>query len=146
VDGQEEVMVWVNILGTRYLIEKKRIEDDPLLGEQSLGYTDESIKRIVVACMTKDICELKDTSFVTREVIRHEIIHAFLIESGLGDLMIHVESGHDEQMIDWFARQSDKIFKAFEEVGVLNKGEKDLMCCKDCIGNISVHAYESEIS
>lgn len=107
----------IDVLGTTYFIDTRRIEDDMLLGER-LAYTDESVKQIVVVALTPEICELKDKDAFRRHLIRHEIIHAFLFESGMGDLMAHAEQGHDEQMIDWFARQSGKIFKAFQDANV----------------------------
>lgn len=54
-----------------------------------------------------------------KENLRHEIIHAFLLESGLGYNIEHKEYGHEETMIDWLAIQSPKIFKAFKEAGCL---------------------------
>lgn len=106
----------INILGTEYTIEVHKTEDDPLLGEL-LGYADESVKLIVIAALTPDNCEMKDIEAYERQLLRHEIIHAFLSESGMGDLMTHDKLGHDEQMIDWFARQSPKIFTAFQDAG-----------------------------
>ena len=53
-------------------------------------------------------------------MIRHEIIHAFLVESGLDNNWKHAEEyGHDETMIDWMAMQHTKLQKAFEEVGAV---------------------------
>ena len=53
--------------------------------------------------------------------VRHEIIHAFLYESGLYSNSSLFEHGwaENEEMIDWFAIQSPKIFKIFNKVGVL---------------------------
>ena len=48
-----------------------------------------------------------------REVLRHEIIHAFLFESGLDDL------GSNEELVDWIAKQFPKMTKAFEEAGCM---------------------------
>ena len=44
------------------------------------------------------------------EVLRHEIIHAFFIESGLEDY------NSNEQLVNWIAIQFPKMIKAFEEV------------------------------
>ena len=46
-----------------------------------------------------------------RQVIRHEIIHAMLHESGLN------EYAHDETLVDWIALQFDKINKIVEQAG-----------------------------
>ena len=56
-----------------------------------------------------------------KETLRHEIIHAFLNESGLR--YDAKESfgpwTQNEEMIDWFAIQSPKIFKVYEELKLL---------------------------
>lgn len=48
-----------------------------------------------------------------KRIIRHEIIHAFMFESGLGFNFEHKPFGQDETMIDWFAIQYPKIKKIF---------------------------------
>ena len=49
-------------------------------------------------------------------VIRHEIIHAFLFESGLAQNTNDVESwAMNEEMVDWLAIQFPKLLKAFKE-------------------------------
>lgn len=53
--------------------------------------------------------ETCDIEQLLNEVIRHEIIHAFLYASGLGDSWEHKDFGHDETVIDWFALQFKKI-------------------------------------
>jgi hypothetical protein len=44
-----------------------------------------------------------------KRIIRHEIIHAFMFESGLGFNFEHKPFGQDETMIDWFAVQYPKM-------------------------------------
>lgn len=52
-----------------------------------------------------------------KKQLRHEIIHAFLSESGLQSNWQHIEQfGHDETTIDWFAIQSPKMFKVFADL------------------------------
>lgn len=49
-----------------------------------------------------------------------EILHAFMAESGLQSNRQHIEEfGHDETTVDWFAIQSPKIFKVFQELDIL---------------------------
>lgn len=56
----------------------------------------------------------------SNQTLRHEIIHAFLYESGL-----HADSSDvrqwalNEEMIDWMAMQLPKILKVFKEAGCL---------------------------
>ena len=73
----------VNILGTEYRIYNRNEKDDPLLDEKMRdGYTDFSTHEIVL-CNKKDDCELQDYENYKKSVLRHELTHAFLYESGL---------------------------------------------------------------
>lgn len=102
----------INILGTEYtLVISDRKEDKYL--EKCDGYCDKTSHRIVVASEDEDN-ELKFFSVYQKKVIRHEIIHAFLFESGLHECMNHAE-GHDEQMVDWIAVQFPKLLKVFHD-------------------------------
>lgn len=60
-----------------------------------------------------------EDKFLIDKVLRHEIIHAFLFESGLQENYHNEKWGHDEIMIDWFAIQFPKIQKAFYEADCL---------------------------
>jgi len=55
-----------------------------------------------------------------KQVLRHEIIHAFLYESGLyGSSLSSDRWALNEEMVDWLAIQFPKILKAFEDVGCI---------------------------
>lgn len=112
----------VNILGTDYEIVIGNEKDYPYL-EQVDGFCDASIKRIVVRdCKSdeKNPSTLSDLEEYKRKVTRHEIIHAYLSESGLQSNFEHANQwGHEETMIDWIAIQFPKILKTFEEIGCL---------------------------
>lgn len=57
-----------------------------------------------------------------RHVMRHEIIHAFIHESGLGS-QSHSPVygwGNDEEIIDWFAAQYPKMYPIFEKLNLLH--------------------------
>lgn len=109
----------VNILGTEWTIKRHRRRDDPELAEAD-GYTDNSIRLIVVENMEHEKgCKL-DLEQYAKVVMRHEIIHAFLYESGLdGCSHIPANWAQNEEMVDWFAIQLPKIFKAFEQAECL---------------------------
>lgn len=107
----------IDILGTEYEISFKTREDDSLL-ERCDGYTDKTVKKIVVSSKEDD-CELADFAWYQKKVLRHEIIHAFLLESGLQENFTHPEYGHDENFIDWIAVQFPKILKAFKAADAL---------------------------
>lgn len=110
----------VNILGTEYALVRYKAADDPKLDECD-GYCDTSVKLIVVEDYEPDPKSKNDLEDYAKQVMRHEIIHAFMFESGLDSNGIVFDGAwpRNEEMIDWFAIQSPKIFKAFEDVGCL---------------------------
>lgn len=108
----------VNILGTEYEV----IMDAPdeMLPEDADGAMDHSVKRIVVAKFESNRNSIKDLDVYRKKVLRHEVIHAFLFESGLWNNSGNVTAwGQSEEIADWFAIQSPKIMKVFEELEVL---------------------------
>ena len=103
----------ISVLGTEYTIIWKEY------GEQDIdGETDFSCQKIY---LRKDnVNEIGDFLELQIKVLRHEIIHAFMYESGLGSNWKHdCQIGHDETVIDWFAIQSPKIYKVYEQLGIL---------------------------
>ena len=109
----------INILGSEWTIEKRKREDDPNLDDND-GYTDTSIKLIAVKDIQPEKGKKFDLECYIKQVIRHEIIHAFLFESGLDSNCFFSGSwAMNEEMVDWLAIQSPKLFKVFEEADVL---------------------------
>lgn len=103
----------VNILGTEYTIEPRKLKN-----KDYDGFTDNTAKLIVIRDDNKN--EVGDFDFLQKKQLRHEIIHAFLSESGLQCNWQHMEQfGHDETTVDWFAIQSPKIFKVFKELNLI---------------------------
>lgn len=108
----------VNVLGTIYTIrEVERCKDKDL--ECANGYCDNTTKEIVIA-KKDDKCNLGNFEAYRKKILRHEIIHAFLFESGLHENFKHDEYGHEETMVDWIAVQYPKMQKAFQDAGCLN--------------------------
>ena len=111
----------VNVLGTEYTIRiVKETESELLNGKFRDGCTDES-KHEILICEKKADCELQDYEAYKKVILRHELIHAFLFESGLDASSIVCTGAWalNEEMIDWFAIQSPKIFKMFIELDLL---------------------------
>lgn len=110
----------VNILGTCYRIEHKTPKEDVKL-KQVEAYCDYSVKKIVLTKnRTKDDLDLKDLKMINRKILRHEIIHAFMYESGLWENSFEIRAwAQNEEMTDWFAIQLPKIFKVYEDLGIL---------------------------
>lgn len=72
----------VHILGTRYSI---RIidEDDYRYDREADGWCDPSVKEILIFNYKQSAESVKDLVAYQKKVLRHEIVHAFLYESGL---------------------------------------------------------------
>lgn len=107
----------VNILGTEYTIENMTSSACKAL-EECAGFCDKTSKRIVINKKDEN-CDLDNFEEYRKKVLRHEIIHAFLFESGLHENFRHNEWGHDETTIDWIAVQFPKMLKAFKEADAL---------------------------
>ncbi len=110
----------INILGTEYRIEFRKEDEDTILKDCN-GYCDVTVKLIVVLAEPNKECDYEDFSFIQKKTLRHEIVHAFLTESGLFNNTYNVDAGwaKNEEMVDWFAIQSPKIFKVYSELGLL---------------------------
>jgi hypothetical protein len=119
----------INILGEIYTIyvygPKKESAFDN--NDSLFGFCSPNCHQIHILDRLDDIrkCPLYPEEWYindAHETLRHEIIHAFLSESGLNS-QSHIPSGswsNDEEIIDWLAIQSPKIFKVFEELDILN--------------------------
>lgn len=101
----------INILGETWKIEIHSEEEDPLL-KNADGYCDWTVKTIVVE---REISgNLNSMEEYMKKVLRHEIIHAFLFESGLAECSGEAEAwALSESMVDWFARQGKKIYETW---------------------------------
>lgn len=111
----------VKILGTEYeIIMNAEEKDYPKLKGLS-GYTDFSIKKIVIRKIEKDDASLEDLEHYRREVIRHEIIHAFFYESGLDG---NSDYARNEELIDWIALQFEKMLNVFIKTKAINEVNK----------------------
>ncbi len=107
----------LNILGTEYEVNIESADTDKVL-ESCDGYCDKTTKRIVVRA-EDETSELGNYDVYQRTCLRHEIVHAFLFESGLHQNFEHNQWGHEETMVDWIATQFPKMQKAFEEADCL---------------------------
>lgn len=105
----------VNVLGEEYTIKFKDREDDSLLKDNIDGYCDKTIKQIIIENFIKDDYSVKDLNIYKNQVIRHELIHAFLNESGLQNC----SWADNEELVDWLAIQLPKIFKSMKELEVI---------------------------
>ena len=114
----------INVLGTEYKIETHKVSEDKYLEENNLaGYCGEESKLIVVADMSEekyfDLSEEEQKSY-RKKTLRHEIVHAFLNESGLSDSSNQYNGGwaKNEEMVDWLAIQWHKIDEVYKQLGI----------------------------
>lgn len=116
----------LNILGTDYTVEYRKYQEDPYFSKRNLsGYCAHQLHLIVIGLMRtfpdfeEESCEM--ILSIEHETLRHEIVHAFLYESGLDSSSSEVNGSwaRSEEIVDWFALQGPKIFKVWEEAGAL---------------------------
>lgn len=103
----------INILGTEYKIKSKKLGNSDMDGQ--CDYTKKEI------LIRKDnFYDVGNFKWLQKKQLRHEIVHAFMAESGLQSNWQHVEGiGHDETTVDWFAIQFPKMLKVFQELDIL---------------------------
>ena len=105
----------INVLGTEYDVGFLDERDEAMKAMNADGYTDFSIKSIKVLKNKEDddVTKQKNRIKYQNRVLRHELIHAFLFESGIDSDM----QFHNEECVDFFAMQFEKIAKIFEDAG-----------------------------
>lgn len=108
----------IRILGETWALKFGTPDKFPGL-ESADGYCDSSVREMIIRDMhdqegapdaKRDLAEYQ------KQVVRHEITHAFLFESGLASCSTPAEAwANNEEMVDWIAIQSPKLLRAFEE-------------------------------
>ena len=120
-------MAEVNILGTTYRIDVVKYDDDKIFERDSCSGYCEIYRHRIVLC---DLNTLDDTKELPEEArdramrrtLRHEIVHAFLLESGLCDngLVFASSWAANEEMVDWIAIQGPKLYEAWKSADALD--------------------------
>ena len=105
----------VKILGTEYKIVMNAEEKDYPILKDADGYADFTIKKIVVKKLIQDGESYENLELWQRKTLRHEIVHAFLYESGLWQNSFN-DWARNEEMTDWIALQFEKILGVFIEL------------------------------
>ena len=105
----------INVLGTDIRVLFRERKQDKSL-EECDGYFDSSESLIVVRIPEEDTMTLGNLENYQKKVLRHEIIHAFLYESGMAHCSSIADSwATNEEMVDWMAIQIPKISKVLRE-------------------------------
>lgn len=103
----------VDILGVQYSIVYLTEDEEDRLGGSN-GFTDWTEQRIVINKTERGDIANKQRMF--RKIVRHEIVHAFLLESGLDYCSLPCDSwATNEEMVEWFARMGERIYKAWKD-------------------------------
>ena len=117
---------FVDILGTPWKIAVLKNEEEPAFDRERAdglcSYNERLIK--ILDTTTSESLKHENQDYhndYMKEILRHEIVHAFLYESGLGNCSIspRVAWAKNEEMVDWFANQGQKIYRAWEQCGCL---------------------------
>jgi hypothetical protein len=110
----------ISILGTTYIVRTgvKRGEDRNLDG--LIGFCNHYTKTISIVSLDGSNMSAVAKQITIKDTIRHEIIHAFIHESGLWACASPSDSWADnEEMVDWIALQFPKMLKAMQEANAL---------------------------
>ncbi len=106
----------INILGTEYTLTIATEQAEPRL-EGCDGFCDETTREIIVENYKRGLPGSKGKlELQEQKNIRHEIVHAFLFESGLAE---NSDWAQNEEMVDWIAKQGPKLIRAWQEAGAL---------------------------
>ena len=120
----------VDVLGVKYKIEVRKVEDDTRLSDDEgrEAYTN-AFKKLIVLSDYSDESQYpytsKDIIFRNeryKHVLKHEIVHAFIYECGLGCSSDQRKAPlfYDEQTVDWIAIQGPKLYKIWEKLGLVD--------------------------
>ena len=101
----------ISVLGEDYLIKVRDPDRDPRLGETNDGYCDSTTGLIVISDGVREAKHpeaVGDFDRYREKVLRHEIVHAFIAESGNQDA-----EWHTEDMVNWLAYMAPRLHAAF---------------------------------
>ena len=108
----------IDILGTKYKVKFQSEKENKKL-KGCNGLCEYYSKELIVENMKhleNDISAFNNIMDYQNKVLRHEVIHAFLAESGLRGNSTWAEN---EEMVDWLAIQFPKIQKVFEKLNCI---------------------------
>lgn len=109
----------INVLGTEYSVEFVPRNSDSCLADINNAYCDRTSKRLVSVTLDTLDSNLDYPIKFLKKNMRHEVIHAFLYESGIHENFEHPKYGHEETMIDWIAVQFPKILSIYNQLDCL---------------------------
>lgn len=120
-----EIIAKVDVLGAEYTIIQETKEQRAKVSKNRDydGYCDTTSKNIYINEISEENGYVWEDLIAHRNrAIRHELIHAFLFESGLD---VSSEWAENEELVDWIAIQFPKISEMFESLGTLRSDNVD---------------------
>lgn len=99
----------VNILGSTWTVTHEEMKEN-----NYDGFADPSTREIRIRIYNTN--EVGDFEALMKKQTRHEIIHAFLYESGLS---FNSDWAVNEELVDWIAIQFPKIAEVYEKLGCM---------------------------
>lgn len=99
----------INILGSTWTVTPEEMKDN-----NYDGLADLSTKEIRIRMDNTN--EVGDFEALVKKQTRHEIIHAFLYESGLS---FNSDWAVNEELVDWIAIQFPKIAEVYKKLGCM---------------------------
>ena len=109
----------INVLGTEYEIlylpeSAIKFDDDEIVG--SLDRFDKEIRISIDVYNKAKPAGARRARKELNEILRHEIMHAFFAESGLGD---ECDFTKDEILVDWIAMKLPQIIDVMEDANII---------------------------
>ena len=114
----------VNILGQPWRVKICSEKVESRLKSLS-GFTDHTSHFIGIIDPDEKESNIDDPVALVKEIMRHEIVHAFMYESGLGDSWEHKDYGHDETLVDWIALQFPKMWLVIADLEKMIEVEQE---------------------
>lgn len=107
----------INILGAVYRIAVFPYDDPDLHEEDRDGYCCPYTKEIIISDF-EDWTDKIAAKEAQKQILRHEITHAFLFESGLGYNSNQSEAwAINEEMVDWISWKGPQLNEIWKEAG-----------------------------
>jgi len=103
----------INILGTEYKIVHYKKHNFQENADGECFIYDKKIKIRKASKMLSDECNEHEKRERYKEVLRHEITHSILFESGMS------EYSRDENLVEWIAIKFPKLLELFKKVNAL---------------------------
>ena len=113
----------INILGSKWTIEVVKFAKSAVLKDKDAAAIARQYCRTITISDggDKKLASPEEIDNRFKHILRHEIVHAFLTESGLAACGAQSRTPwpKNEEMVDWIAKQLPKISKVYEELDIL---------------------------